>query len=721
MDTGLIMKKWMVALFVWVVMIGGGIVLNIFLPHTFQSIEKRVRDFFFILRGPLPTTGKVVIVDIDEKSLAAIGQWPWERDVVAKLLRKLTDMGAGIIGLDIVFAERDKTSPAYLNEKLKLNLNSPEDYDSILSRTIASTPTIIGYIFDMNEIHEGKYPPDIPAVIVEKGESVASVLPEAKGVIANIDTINDNAYSGGFINTIPDESGMIRGVPMLMSYDETLYPSLTLEMVRIAYGVERIEVIYGESIGVESLKIGELEIPTDRHGRMMVNFRGPSHTFKYISAVDILDGNISQKEIAGKFVLLGTSAAGLFDMRATPFDSVMPGVEIHASIIDNMLRGDFLSRPGWTDGADLVIFVVISTFVFLLFLGTGALWQPFLLPILAFGIYYLLRWILFTQGILLNTLYPFVALISAAISAMLINYFFETKQKLIIREKFAKKVSPAVVEDILESEEENLLSGREENVSVFFSDIRSFTTISEKLGSPQRVIELLNFYMTPMTDIILESGGTVDKFIGDAIMAYWNAPKRVKEHPDVALVSALKQLEVLKELNSEIEKRFGFPIAIGIGINSGTVTVGEMGSRGRSDYTIIGDTVNLASRLEGLNKLYGTHLIVSENTKRELKRDYVLRELDQVKVKGKKEAVRIYEVISQGKAAGELEKELLLHHEALQSYYEGSFAKALEAFETLHADNERKLYELYIQRCRYYLSHPEEGERFDGVFTATTK
>ena len=597
------MKKWAVALLAWIVMVGSGVMLNIYLPNTFQSIEKRFRDFFFIIRGPKPTSGKVVIVDIDEKSLAREGQWPWERNKVAKLLKNLQSLGAGIIGMDIVFAEIDKTSPAYLNRIYRLGMKTPPDYDRLLADAIASTPTIPGYIFDMKYTHPGKTPPNIPAIIVERGKADEDMIPEAKGIIPNIKIIQESEYSAGFINTIPDESGMIRGVPMLMRYNGTLYPSISLEMLRIALGVDRIDVVYDKDIGVSSLRLGDFTIPTDRHGRILVNFRGPSHTFDYISAVDILDMNISAKRVAGKFVMIGTSAAGLFDMRATPFDNVMPGVEIHANIIDNVLSSDFLSRPGWIDGADLIIYATVLTVVFIVFLLTGAVAQVILLPLFAFGLYYILEYILFREKILVNTLFPYIALMTGAIGAMVINYLFETRQKMLIMEKFSKKVSPAVVDDILEHGEDNILESREEDVTVFFSDIRSFTTISERLHSPQRVIELLNLYMTPMTDIILQSRGTVDKFIGDAIMAYWNAPRKVKEHPDVAVSSAVEQLKTLDILNDEINDKFGFRIAIGIGINSGVVTVGEMGSIGRSDYTIIGDTVNLASRLEGLNKL----------------------------------------------------------------------------------------------------------------------
>ncbi len=712
------MKKWAVALLAWIAMVGSGVILNIYLPNTFQSIEKRFRDFFFIIRGPKPTSGKVVIVDIDEKSLDREGQWPWERNKVAKILNNLQNLGAGIIGMDIVFAERDKTSPAYLNRFYRLGIKNPPDYDRILAQTIASTPTIPGYIFDMKYPHPGKTPPNIPAIIVERGEADESMIPEAKGVIPNIKIIQESEYSAGFINTIPDESGMIRGVPMLMRYKNNLYPSISLEMLRIAMGIERIDIVYDRDIGVSSLGLGDFTIPTDRHGRILVNFRGPSHTFDYISAVDILDMNISADRVAGKFVMIGTSAAGLFDMRATPFDNVMPGVEIHANVIDNVLSSDFLSRPGWVDGADLIIYATVLTVVFIVFLFTGAVTQVILLPLFAFGLYYILDYILFNEKILVNTLFPYIALISGAIGAMVINYLFETRQKMLIMEKFSKKVSPAVVDDILEHGDDNILESREEDVSVFFSDIRSFTTISERLHSPQRVIELLNLYMTPMTDIILQSKGTVDKFIGDAIMAYWNAPRKVEAHPDIALNSAIEQLKTLDELNNEIEERFGFRIAIGIGINSGIVTVGEMGSIGRSDYTIIGDTVNLASRLEGLNKLYGTHLIISENTKKRLKQSYITRELDRVRVKGKSEAIKIFEVIYKDTD----EEEIKSYNNALKIYHSGEFEKALELFgKTMEQYGENKLYELYISRCEYYISHPTEREAFDGVFTAVTK
>lgn len=714
------MSKRLAAVLVWVALLVGGAAFYIFLPNTFHSIEKRLRDFLFLVRGPIAPTGEVVIVDIDEKSLAALGQWPWERRLVAALLQRLADDGAGMIGFDMVFAEKDKTSPAYLDAKLGLGLKNPSDYDLELSEAVANTPTIAGYVFDLEEVRPGKKAPQIPAIIIEKNPGEYSSIFTAKGVLPNIDVIQDRAYSSGFFNTIPDESGMIRSVPMLMRYDDMLYPSLALEMMRIAMQKNRIIVHYGVT-GAESISIGKYTIPVNRYGEMAVNYRGPKFTIRYVSAVDILEGRADPNEIAGKFVLIGTSAAGLLDLRATPFDNAIPGVEVHANVIDNILTGDFLSRPEWLDSADIALYALIMTIAFFFFLRVGALKLFLLMILFVIGIYHLLEYLIFGQGILFNTLMPFLALLASAIAAMLINYFFEARQKQMIRDTFSKKVSASVVDDLLAHPDRNIMRNREEEVTVFFSDIRGFTSISERIHSAQKLIELLNFYATPMTEIILQNRGTVDKFIGDAIMAYWNAPQPLENHADRAVASALQQLHRLEELNKVIEANYGFPIAIGIGINTDRVIVGEMGSEGRSDYTVIGDGVNLASRLEGLNKLYGTRLIVSEMTKARLMHDYVFRELDQVRVKGKSEAIRIYEVIAAGVPDSALEDELKRYRDALELYYGGEFETALERFSGLQVQYKLALYDLYRDRCRFYLENSEERRRFDGVFTAVTK
>lgn len=694
--------------------------LYLFLPNSYQTIDNSLRDLMFLYRGEIPPTGQVAIIDLDEKSLEELGQWPWERTIIAKILENATAAGAGIIGFDIVFAEEDRTSPDAFAKRMGLNVADFPNNDKLFAQVIAKTPTIMGYVMDIDDEGAQNFePPQIPAIFVERGLVGDSFVVQSKGVITNIPVLQDNAYSSGFFNNIPDESGMIRSVPMVMRYDGQIYPSLSFEMLRIITESNRVNIYYGDS-GVDGVELNDIYIPTDRYGRLFVNFRGKARTFDYISAVDIYNNTVDPNRINGKLLLVGTSAAGLLDLRSIPFDNVFPGVEVHANVLDNILAGDFLARPSWAEAADILIILSIVILGGLIFTFLSAEWMVLAVFVGTYGLFELMYYFLFTEGIILNVLFPISTLVSTAAMSVLINYFFETRQKNLIRGSFAKKVSADVMEDLLNNPQSDVLAGKESEITVFFSDVRSFTTISEHLGSAEKLIKLLNIYMTPMVEKIVEQYGTVDKFIGDAIMAYWNAPKVLEHHQDAAVTASLNQLKALPEVNKEIKALFGIEIDFGIGLNTGIATVGEMGSTGRSDYTVIGDPVNLGSRLEGLCKPYGVRLIISEFTKAGLTKEYVIRDLDLVRVKGKTEPVAIYEVIDFGKASGELQAELDLYNKALINYRSSHFEEAIADFKELDEKYAgTKMYPMYVERCEQYMLNPPEN--FDGVYTFTTK
>ncbi len=690
-----------------------------YLPKSAQVFDDKLRDLLFVFRGAESASKDVVIVDIDEKSLKELGQWPWSRNKFAQVIDNLTSSGVAAIGLDIVFAEADNSSPAKVLKELGKNTDGVPDFDKVAAKSIANSPTILGYIFALDD--DGIKPsgaPSVAAIMIEKNKPKSDFLASPHRAVLNVPIIQENAYSSGFFNTIPDSDGIVRSIPMLMKYDGVVYPALSLEMIRAISGAKKIEVYYDE-LGVKGIAMGKLEIPTDRFGRLFVNYKGPSKTFKYISAYDVYSGKVGKKELEGKLVLVGTSAAGLLDLRAIPFDSVYPGVEAHANALDNMLGGSFMYRPSWAEGANiLLIFVgVVITIVMTAFAGAGTSLVLFAALLGAFASFE--YYMLFSQGTLLNILFPLLAMSLTFTSLTLMNYFLETRQKEFIKAKFAKKVSPAVVEDLLRNPDPNTFDIKEKFVTVFFSDVRGFTTLSEVMGSPKALIGLLNEYMTPMVDIIVDSSGTVDKFIGDAIMAYWNAPNEVKNHEDAAVTSAVLQIKALKVVNDKFIEEGKPTIDIGIGINTGDVTVGEMGSYGRADYTIIGDPVNLASRLEGLCKPYHAHIVISEFTKAGLKKPYVLRELDLVRVKGKNEPVSIFEVLDMGESTAEFLAEQSRYEEALKLYRLAQFEEAKSAFEALNQDVSTYLYDMYIERCDHCIKNPPED--FDGVFTFTTK
>lgn len=697
--------------------------IYIFFPSLPDSLDNRLRDYLFTIRGELPHNQNVVIVDIDETSIKSLGQWPWSRDKLAKILENLTLANVGIVGLDIVFAEEDRTSPHKILQDLKIYKKDVPNYDLEFANVVENSPVILGYQFDLvKKDNVNAKVPQIPAIFIEKDkpQDNKSYLIEAYNTILNIPQIQDKAYSSGFFNNIPDDTGIIRSVPLIISYDDTIYPSLALEVIRVINDTQKVVVQYDEN-GISNIFLDDISIPTDRYGRMLINFRGPERSFKYISAIDIYNNSFDKSEIDGKIVLIGTSAAGLFDLRATPFDSIFPGVEVHANIIDNILMQDFIYKASWLDGANILIIFVLSIIVVMLTTYTTFWANPIIFISFSISYLFLVYNLLFDYGIVLNILFPIATVLIASIMTTLFDYFYNIKKEEAIKAKFASKVSKNVMDDILKNIDKNEFSAKSKEVTIFFSDIRGFTNISEKLDAKE-LISFLNRYMQPMSEIIIKYQGTIDKFIGDAIMAYWNAPIDIKNHCDLALKASLEQLEVLEKLNVELQKENLPKIDIGIGLNTGTVIVGEMGSSLRSDYTVIGDTINLGSRVESLCKYYDSKLNISNFTKDKLQEKYIFRFLDLVKVKGKNEPVEIWQVLGSGEAKESLKEELDLYHKAIEFYKNSDFINALEIFESLE-NNENKtnknIYKIYITRCKEFIKTPPKN--FDGVYEHTTK
>jgi adenylate cyclase len=478
-----------------------------------------------------------------------------------------------------------------------------------------------------------------------------------------------------------------------------------------------VHIIYDEN-GVDYLQVGALEIPTDAAGRLFVNYRGGEGKYHYISALDVYHDSFDKAEIDGAIVLLGTSAAGLLDLRATPFDSTYPGVEVHANVLDNILNNNLIAAPSYASGVDMVaIFLSIMIVSLILTFATPLLSLGLIVGFLtALATFY--QKMLFEEHLLLNFSYPMLASLLGIFMMTFVKIYQENRQKEMISEKFSKKVSPQVVEKLLKNAEE-AFSTTQTEVTVFFSDIRNFTTISEGFENPKDLIDYLNAYMSPMSDIIIQEEGTIDKYIGDAIMAYWNAPIEVKNHADRAVSAAIQQIEALKKLNIMIAQNNQPLVDIGIGIHTGDAIVGEMGSKGRSDYTVIGDSINLGSRIEGLCKPYGAKILISESTKLKLVKKYKIREVDRVRVKGKEEAVSIYEVFGFGDFDEEELRVESLYKKAKSHYYASEFDDAYALFFRAFELRGDKLFTIYMERCAHYLK--EEIQEVDEVCTFSTK
>ncbi|MGM0680844.1 MAG: CHASE2 domain-containing protein [Thermodesulfobacteriota bacterium] len=709
-------------------------------PLLLASMDNRIIDVMFRLRGSTPTSGRVVIVDIDDKSLAEIGQWPWPRDIMADLVSRIRKAGAEVIGLDILFAEEDRTSPKnYLHElnsfladplpasRLQnLKKKSALDHDLILGEILARSPSVLGYAM-LND-PSGKLTParpfpscNIRLDFLQAGFSELNFI-EAYNAILNIPEIS-RARSEGFINVYPGPTGIIRQVPLFMSLDQIPYPSLALEIFRIARQERGITVHISRSgkwnrKDILGISVGEQFIPTDERGQLTINYRGPVKSFPYIPAADLLtDGE--QENLKGKIVLIGTSAAGLFDLRSTPFSSIYPGVELQAVTIDNLLKGDPLIYDRYTEiGLTYAVIVAGGLLLSALLAYTSAL-AGGLGGILCLLATFAGSWYNFLQGRLVGITYPLFTIVAVFLLVTLANYFFEGRRKRLLHKAFTRYVSPELVSEIIKAPRKLSLSGEVKDLTVFFSDIRDFTRISEGMSS-RDIGRLLNNYLTAMSSVLMEYGGTVDKYIGDAIMAFWGAPLSDQEHAVKAVRASLASLERLRELQPVWQKE-GFPkIEIGIGLNSGEMNAGNFGSQQRFDYTVIGDNVNLASRLEGLNKVYGTFILISEYTRREIGDLFYCRFIDLVRVKGREKPVALYEPLCEGQPDPGLKQEAAAFEEALHLYYQKDFAGAEDLFAKLAAGNPCRLYHLYQERIAS-LKKEMPPPDWDGVFTHKTK
>jgi len=650
------------------------------------------------------------------KNLLPLWQWPWSRDKIATILENLTQAGVGIIGLDMVFAEKDRSSPRLIAKEAGIEAQNLADYDQILAHTLENTPTITGFVFNFEQdIHHEA--PNVNALFIQEGKGESESLLTAKGITSNIPLLEQSAYSSGSFNTLPDNDGVVRYVPLLFSYDDSIYPSLSFEMIRVMLGEKKVRVMYDEN-GVSNIKIGALEIPTDAEGRLFVNYHGASHKYRYVSALDIYHDSFKKQDFQGAIVLLGTSAAGLLDLRATPFDSTYPGVEVHANVIDNIINDDLIAAPSYARGVD-----ILSIFVSIMIVSLILAFAP---PLSSFGLvlgFLMLQAsfynkMLFEEHLLLNFAYPLLSTLLTVFALTFIKIYQENRQKEMIHDKFSKKVSPQVAAKLIKNSKD-LFDASQTEVSIFFSDIRNFTTISEGFENPKALIAYLNTYMSPMSEIIIAHEGTIDKYIGDAIMAYWNAPLAVKNHADKALTAAIKQIEALEGLNERLKAQNHPPIMIGIGIHTGLAIVGEMGSEGRSDYTVIGDSINLGSRIEGLCKPYGAKILISEQTKEQLVNPYKIREIDKVQVKGKEEAVTIYEVFGEGEFSQEERVLENLYEAAKSEFKSGDFKEAYALFYQAFSSREDKIFTIYMDRCAAYL---ESGKKeIDKVTKFTSK
>ena len=703
-----------------------------------STLENLSYDARLKLTLPEHVDRKVVIVDIDEKSLEEIGQWPWNRSVLAAINDTLfDDYGIRAIGYDIVFAEADIDEGARLLENMAAGPLSEDahfiaeyrrvlpqlQHDQRFADSLKNRRTVLGFVLD-SDTRKGSLPPPITQLDDKTLNRLALYRP--RGYTANLELLQKSAYSGGFFdNPLLDDDGVFRRVPLLQAFENNLYESLALALTRAATGSPDIELVVGANergneIFLEWVTIGERAIPVDHESGLLVPYIGKQKSFDYIPAADVLHKRVTPERLQDKIVLFGASAPGLLDLRTTPLEAAYPGVEVHANIIQGILDGRMMHRPGYTRGFEFILILLIGLLLTFLLPALSALYATLVsaglvLLLLASNFY-----IWTSAQMVLPVASPVLLVVLLFVIQMIYGFFVESRGKRKLAHLFGQYVPPELVEEMSEKMDDINLDGEMREMTVLFSDVRGFTTISESL-EPKELTAYINAFLTPITRVIHENRGTIDKYMGDAVMAFWGAPLEDKQHALHALTAAMGIVERMKELRREFSEKQWPQIHVGIGVNTGMMNVGNKGSEFRVDYTVLGDAVNLGSRLEGLTKVYGVDIITSEYTRHAVP-EFEYRELDRVRVKGKDEPVTIYEPLGPIESVSREErKRLKQFHIGIKHYRAQNWdAAEREIFGISRLDPERKIYQIYLDRIIYFREHPP-GENWDGSYTHTSK
>jgi adenylate cyclase len=739
-----------------------GTAISIQNPPFLQVFRSKLFDLYQQLQPREYQPAPVKIVDIDEESLKRLGQFPWPRNRMAQMLVKLFEGGARVVAFDIVFAEADRTSPEQVLpvwlDLPKLDLDSlPEewrqfsqaimqtvpDHDVVFAETIKEIGgfapqygVVVGFAF--NSI-PGTGMPQRKAGFAFLGDDPRPFIPRYPGAAKNLLPIEEAASGVGSFSLVPESDNIVRRVPIVMQGpDGEIYPALAAEALRVYQGASsyilkssgaNMEESFGESTGLNHIRIGDRIVPVDASGGLWVHYTRDAPE-RVLPAWRIFEPDFDPKQVEGHILFVGTSAAGLKDLRSTPLNPAAAGVEVHAQATEQILLGHYLQRPDWADGAEKLFMLLLGVALIVVTTRYGAAVGA-TVGIVFITIAAALSWYLYAEARLLtDPIYPTLVALLVYLASSLLSYLSTEAEKRRVRSAFSQYLSPALVEQLAQEPERLRLGGETKNMTFLFCDVRGFTSISESFkNNPQGLTGLINRFLTPMTNAILARRGTIDKYMGDCIMAFWNAPLDDQDHVQHGCESALAMLRELDLLNERLaaeaaaEGRRHVPLAIGIGVNTGTCVVGNMGSDQRFDYSVLGDAVNLASRLEGQSKNYGVPIVLGEETAASLP-DYPLLELDRIAVKGKEEAVHIYTVMGDQGLKNDPAFQALstVHAEMLRAYRAQRWQAAREALSACREKDARlvDLYDLYEERIGYYMESPP-GPEWDGVFVATEK
>ncbi len=713
----------------------GFAILVSFLPilnplQIFSSLQNYSFDTFQrILPREVYAEDPVVIIDIDDRSLAEIGQWPWPRNQLAKLTNQA--YAAAALGFDIVFAEADRTNPKNLiasfpaNPVLAKELASLPSNDEIFAQAILEHGTVVlGQALN----DKVKYKPlKSKFGLVTQGDDPKQFIKNYLGAQNNIKLLDDSAQGVGSMS-IGNNDLVVRQLPTFERIGDQLIPSLALEMTRVALGASTFQIkssnasseeAYGAQTGINNIKLGPLTIPTTAEGNAWIYFT-PTKNIPSVSAADVISGAVSTEFFEGKIALVGTSAAGLLDLRSTPAEKNIPGVTIIAQFIQQIFANDFLQRPDWLFGAEFLAGLILAVLITLSIQALGPIGGLSVFIVGSGGIISTSYYFFKTKLFLVDPISPLIISLSVYVAVTFFNFLFTELERSRVRGAFSQYLSPEMVNRLAESSESLVLGGERKEMTFLFSDIRGFTKISEQYkDDPEGLTKLINQLLTVLSNAILEHGGTIDKYMGDCIMAFWNAPTDQADHRQLAIQAAHSMNEALDQFNNETAENIDFKLEIGIGINSGNCIVGNMGSDKRFDYTVLGDAVNLASRLESQSSNYGLHMIIGENTYID-NSTFTIIEIDKIAVKGKSSAETIYTCFkSETKfAEGFIEK----HKAFLQEYRRQNWEVASSLIdELMPSSNDLELYYQHMkERIQEYLANPPSSD-WEGVYVAKNK
>jgi adenylate cyclase len=712
--------------------------LRILDPPPLEEIRLRTFDFYQSLRPRQTVARPVTIVDIDETSLKEIGQWPWPRTIVADLVTLLTQLGAVAIAFDVIFAEPDRMSPSIaatsfrnLDDDTRNKLHSLPSNDEVLAEAIQRSRVVVGQVGSATPVPRSQTEAALQTGFAVKGPDPSPFLVTFAGLLRNVPAIEQAAAGRGVFSILPERDGIVRRVPIIMQAQGAMVPSLSMELLRVVADSGAILVRTDEA-GVQSVAVPGLELPTDQNGRLWVHFNRHDPG-RYISANDVLQGRVLRDNVEGKLVLIGTSAAGLLDVKTTPVAAAMPGVEVHAQILESALANSLLTYPSYAIGAELVVAVLVGLAIIIvapmlrasIVIALGAVVVAALIGV---------SWYLYSQyDLLIDFTYPLLASGFVYLTLIFVNYFQEQKQRQQIRAAFGYYLSPALVEQLARSPEKLVLGGEERRMTILFGDVRGFTTISEHYKhDPQGLTRLMNRFLTPLTNAIIERNGTIDKYIGDAIMAFWNAPLDDPRQEVNACEAALEMLARADKLNQEFKREADqnggtyMPLRVGIGLNTGPCVVGNMGSDFRFNYSVLGDTVNVASRLEARTKDYRIPIVIGEGTAQNAKEKFATMEIDRIQVKGKTQPETVFTVLGRaelGRDPNFLELQELTT-KMLRYYREQNWTQALDTIEPCRKAGEGfgvgALYHMYAERIEAFRRNPPPSD-WNGVYEAESK